>query len=1543
MYASAEFERLAHLGDSWDLLPATLLPTWIRTARTETGNYATDNLLQVEGLSYLGLSMREAPRTLQRAQETAIDPAAAWESRLAAFAESAGLDPADRPVGENWIYLEFAGGEPIYETSDDGALGPYGAWTTLDERIVASALGMSLLEQATGAERLLSSDRALDRYVGLVLAEAMANKILALDEMQTAAETDGVLFVPHIQSVADDRSLVIEDAASVLFDRASLIWGLASFVQLAQTHTDAWSSGEPGLRAYLQARAGMLLSKELAAVGTLHVDAEEHLLEIDSADRLASTADLALLLCALEAARDLVTPQDAERIDDLSNVTATDLVSRQLNGRFLEPGVDRSLAFLGLETQVAGVRGLLAANALEADPNLVILAQEAFDVLNDQLWIDTVGNGLYAAYHFDGDLGYCYTPFEVGLTVGALRELALVSDLDREGEVLARLAGFLRSVVDDAALQLSNAIPFGAEIGVGTGAGTISALRYQAEEGLPAPVLQQRLCLEIPDDGAACAGRRARVDEPWYQTDISMYAAYVVQDRLPEVEDYADANLTAVILHATLGLGLDDLPTLPDEPIETLDTTGFDLVAVPFAAGSPRLAGPETLAWSEATFDARITASALGMTLLRESQELRQLLDRTGDPEAHLLTAHLAETASAKLQVLEDLIHEAPDGTRYIPSATAASADGWIVSEESATLFGQLSLAFGLAEIHDLLTDPRSPIILSDDKLRVESLLDLVLATMERVLLDPSLDVLVDRAEPAGDGWMRSEAVTTSLLGLAAASLEQVATTSSLPQSLRDRAMTLLATEISFLQESLWRSPGVYGGTWSSMLDDDEEACLVDTLLGQVGALRALLVGHALLDLDEIWIEEARRAIEARFWDGDLQLYRGIVDASAAWCVTPLEFGLTVAALDRAAQLTAATDIEAASQSQGRLRRHTDRILDVLWLQLPASGTLGVTGAGVRVDEEGSVAGTATDRFAPVFDREVCLRPPLGGDGTAWAELGDLVRYTITADNETDEPFANLLLQDTLPPETAYVSSDPSSSHSAGVVSWTFDRFEPGESRTWSLIAQIDDSATTDPLVNCARLTYTNLAGESQPPREACADVSLGSGTGTGGAGPETSDVSYRTDEAMRLAAILINLADLAALDWSAAPLAEALSAANLGLLLQASDLGIPRREAPGLVGDRERSLAEALTALAREAGFPFYPSTGPRILVPFESGTPVLVDGAGFVERSAIITPAALGQTLACEAAFLKNATEDRLTALLRSTVDFLAENQIAWLGSAMRSTEAGDLYLPHGTAANIEDDGVRLSVIDTGTTIYDQASLLLGLVHTVGLESLDVGTRQLSQELASATLARLATHEADGAWTPSLPAQEEVARWSDLAVAALACERASEVLVRDRGVALDLLDSMADAARSQDSTFDAIEEAGRITVLLVAGRALGEPSLSDQGIDAWRTLRTAAYDATLGRLVFSTSVRRGLAYTPEELAVAFEMLFEVALAFPGERSSALAAAADLVVWDTTPQGPSDATVQLTDPAGFWQDHLVAACSGIAPVFGQSFGRSPF
>jgi len=132
-------------------------------------------------------------------------------------------------------------------------------------------------------------------------------------------------------------------------------------------------------------------------------------------------------------------------------------------------------------------------------------------------------------------------------------------------------------------------------------------------------------------------------------------------------------------------------------------------------------------------------------------------------------------------------------------------------------------------------------------------------------------------------------------------------------------------------------------------------------------------------------------------------------------------------------------------------------------------------------------------------------------------------------------------------------------------------------------------------------------------------------------------------------------------------------------------------------------------------------------------------------------------------------------------------------------------------------------------------------------------------------------------------------------------------------------------------------------MTIILVTGRTLDEPSLSDQGIAAWRTLRAAAYDATLDRLVFTTSARRGLAYTPEELAVLFEMLFEIALAFPGERSSALAAATDLVVWDTTPRGPSDASVQLADPTRFWQDHLVAACSGVAPVFGQLFGRLPF
>ena len=1548
MYAAAEFELLGAVSGGSSLLPEMLLPTWLRTVQAESADYARDNLLQVNALSRIGLTLSDGLRIRQHADALSRSPIEALEDRLAALARRAGLDPDDRPAGESWIVLEFAGGEPVYTSSPGaatasvGILGPYGNWTIVDEEIVSSALGMGLVKQAMEASSLLQSGRPLDRYVGLVLAEAMANKVLALHGDLTIRENVIVPYVPHVH-IVDSDGLVVEDDASYLLDQLSLLWGLAEFVRFIQENPDAWSPEEPGLRAYLHARASQLIGEILTAIETRHLAMSGTYLDI-AADALAedgraSTVDVGLLLVALDATAEVVSPFDAGRVHHLAAVATEDLLSREEDGRFLAPEVDRELNLWALAQQMAGIRGLLIASEFGERDDLVTIAQSAFDVLEERLWIDNSGGGLYAAYLFEGATTACYTPLEIGLATGALRELAARSDEARSAHVLSRLSAFVRSIVDTAALQLSNAVPFGAELTVGSGRGTIGPLRYETGEAL-APVLQQRLCLEVPDGASPCTGRNARTDDPWYQTDISMYAAYVLQDRMPQIEDYADANLFAVVLHSNLGVGFDDIPNLSETLSATLLGTGLSPIAVPYAAGSPRLDDEASLDWNPTTFDDRILASAVGMTLLREAQELGQLLGHLDDPKADLQASILLHAILQKLVALQDLVTSGPDGVDYVPHAARFAPERpseWTVVDARSTLFDQLALLYGLSVTHELLADPRvtervDAVSFSETSWSsvAEALLSNVLTTLERVHLDTVERVLVDEASPETGSWVLGGRVATGTLGLAASALEETIAALSVPAETRNRAMTLLTNEVGFLQRQLWEEPGVYHESWTAAASTGDEACEPDTLLGQLGALRALIAAHDVLALDPVWVTESLGAIEARFWDGDLLLYPSQLK-TLAWCVTPLDLGMTVDTIDRAADLL---DDEARAQTRDRLARHVDRILDALWLQLPSSSAL--TSALDSSEDPNQY------QFAPVFDRSVCLRPRFAEDGERRAEPGDLIRYTVTAENATDEMFANLLLEDRLPEGVSLVSADPVGVVSDGTVAWLFDRFEPAEALTWSLTARVDEStALGQSLVNCVTLTYTNLAGIEQPSREACAETVIQTATEAYESILERATVSYQTDEAMRLATILEELARLGANDWTASSAAHDVSVANLGILLGESGLGLSLRYAPAVPTseNRETSLAESLSTFAELSDLPSAPRFGAPVFLPFATGTPILESGKGFIEGTDSVTPAALGHTLAREAVYLDDASDDhRLDAYLRQIVTFVAANQIEWLTTAMRPTESGGRYLPRSIRTSIVNGELGFSSVDEGTTVYGQASLLLGLTGIAQTTFLDEETRQLAQEFASQTLTRLALHRSEEGWTRALPAADgEKAVWIDLVVVAAALESAGDVLSRDRKRVLDLLSSVAEEALAQGEAIDPIEEAGRIVALLGAARALGEPRFSEEARDAWHTLRDAVFDPTLQRLVFSAGIRHGLTYTPEEAAVVFGMLHEVALSFPEERRGVYATATQILEQDILA-----ARVQLADAAELWQAHLSVDCHGLAPVFGRYIGELP-
>jgi len=1552
MYAAAEFELLSQVPDAASLIPESLLPTWIRTVRSETADYALDNLLQVDALSSIGIGLSHGPLIEEWANNKGISEIQALEERLSELATRAGVSNTTLPLANQWIFLEYEGGEPIYQTSRDGLLGPTGSWTITDQDIIASALGMGLVKQAMEIETLLASASAIDRYLGWVLVDVLSNKILALEAGLTIRLDGSLATIPHAtQWDPESHSYTVTDRASTLFDQLSLVWGLSQTAALIKSVDNAWTEEEAGLRSRVSQSVANTLHEALLAIDVLHVTENDKWLGRtipgEPSTGSASTLDLGLLLVAFEATRDIVTEDDLPRLDRLRRLAVEALIDRQDNdGWFSAAETANEANAWALLPQLAGIRGVLAGSDLVA--NALDVAQEAFDVLDSRLWVDTIGAGVYASYGTLEDRTYCYTPLEIGLATGALRELALQSADERRALILTRMSGFVRTIVDDAALQLSNASPANTSFASGSGTGTVAPISTDGFSGSLAPVLQQRLCLDDENPGdAPCSGWSVVERDPWYQTDISMFASFVVQHRVPTIEDYSDSDLNAVALHSGLGIPFSSIAALRSAverySLETNVSTAaqaFDPIAIPYAAGSPETT-KEALAWNPGTFDTRIVASAQGMTLLREAQEARQLLDRVKkESHEHLQERLLLSSILQKLVVLQQLQLTGPSNVSYIPHAAAwneTALESWTLLDRRSTTFDQLSLLFGLSEAYALLTDPRiqsiteaQPFPTTDWGSIILGLVEDVMYTLEVAHFDAVANVLVDEANPALNEWIRGNSVSVVNLGLAASAFEHVLASFGDNSDIGQRALILLSAEVSFLQATLVDARGGFDEVWP-MNPDVAPECDHQTLAGQTAALRALQAAQRWLGTDEEIVYRAFRTLDARFWDPSLFVYR-TQSSLFEWCVTPLEFALTVDALSRMVDQLSGAE---RSQLETRIRSHIDRILDGVPLHL--SGNMAfVQGTSI-----------ATDRaLAPVFDARVCFQSPVLAQGANWAEPGDTIRYTVSAENITEETFYNLVLEDLLPDGVTTLATEPVGERNDPLIRWEFDDLLPSEERTWQILARInDDVPIGEVLQNCATLTYENAAGEQQPPREACADETIQSPQAGLARVLDDVEATYETDEAMHLATALEALACIPESDWQNAALAHELADENLGILLGESGLGVPLRFAPQLptTDSRQSSLEDTLNSFALSVGLPEIPSFGPAIFLPYESGIPIVSDGFGFPATSALITPADLGWTLAREAQYAVSCTriDDPLHRYLADWIRFTINNQLSWIATSTISSQSGSPYLPQALRATIAGAEISYGVSDTRSTVYDQASLLIGLLTAAQPGVLESRGQRLAEQLATETFEQLIRHwnPEDRAFIEPLETESplSIVRWYDHGIAAQALSLSRTRLPRKRNTADDILEAMAETALAQGAEVQAIEEAGRLLTLLLAGDALNKDRYRITALSGWEAIVSRTYESGIDGYILSPQARRGWGHTPGQLGIVFDLLAAIA-SHPAEQAHALRVANDLLLTNVIAD-----RVQLVSPTEAWNVHTQFRCSGIAPVFGQHRGILPF
>jgi uncharacterized repeat protein (TIGR01451 family) len=970
MYASWEFLQLAETADLLALDSETLLPTWTRDFAVDGVDVATGNLLQIHAGSGLGLPLSQAPRIVDRGLEETLNR----------FADLAGLGSGDRPENEQWIAIEYAAGDPRFRTRDDD-LWPGGSWTEIDDSIDPSALGMSLLHQVRQIDRLTASSVPLDRYVGLVLSEIVAIKLIVFDEilaLETPSEVGRAVVSEY--RATDGEPWQIEPISTdyALFDHVSVLLGLAEFIPLAGS-----PEGEDLFSVSDLARAEQLLADLLEGTKALfHSDSGVLGTWTPSGGDPASIRDAGLLLLSLVRTADIGNPTTAATASKWVLELSDWLLAQQdASGGFPERTSRTGLQdTFTLADQSAAVLGLLAAFERTADRRTLEAAQRTIGFMNESLWDDLYG--VYARSIRAGELAYCYRPLEVGLVIGAARRLLQVTESDVGTDAFARASRFFRAIVRDAGLHLENAQAVGTYGSFsGSGFGEIAPLQWgDAPRGV-APVLQSNLCIEARPATGPCCGIQV-ASEPWFQTDIAMFASYELQRSSLGQEDAADATLSNVVLHTGLGVPDEMGPwfveqattqRMPSERFTSdrweqyVSSSGLDPARTPeispivleFVSGSPRRPAAESLAWDDTTFFRRIEGAAIGMTLLREAQEAAQLLStHRGDlygqtPAEGFYGLLLAGAIQNKITFLTDVVDTmlAQGGEAYVPHAVRLLVENggirYEVLDGSSRLFDLTALLLGLREAGAFLRDPAFARLVGDGFVDAEAardvdrLLGVVLEAIERRHLATGPDAFYERAEPLGGTWERAEPASLSTLGLLASALGTVPSESN----------------IAVLQGIVFEAVRAF-----------DPISAGSPLIDEFGLIGGLLAAHAMSARPED-LDGAQQAFDRSVNTFPITAPNGCggtegVPVSTAFrsgCATPLDLGLAIRVLE---DLASRSSDDRARGIRSWLKSFVNFVSDELRLVLPEIDW--------RTPIEAGTTGPDRTAYAPVLARETC-------------------------------------------------------------------------------------------------------------------------------------------------------------------------------------------------------------------------------------------------------------------------------------------------------------------------------------------------------------------------------------------------------------------------------------------------------------------------------------------------------------------------------------------------------------------------------------------
>lgn len=370
----------------------------------------------------------------------------------------------------------------------------------MDVTIDTGAIGQTLMKQVLWSEYFFQGIHHDGKYLGNNAEEGYRGAMLTLMEVSTMLmlkaamlyngeelrgvnpvgynPSQGLWYFPHqywprLRFAGDLpprlEELKVKDPSSQLFDQASLLWGLAEYYYYSDpTVPDNWdkvfgtnppydgSIMEQKYTLLAHGLANMVL-KNLAAMHTR----EDGLLvsEWQPKTKVGTTVSLQDLGMAMVA---LANYHRRMHVDPESQALAANLLKHQADfivdtlqqaDGSLPDGYDfaRRTA-LGdnptLLAQAFGVRGLLEAYKQLWDERYLAAAKKAYAFMNTALWDEAVG--VYRSVV--GAERTIYTPLNLGATLGALREVILVTE---DGQELQRYKRFWVQGVNSSGIQQS--------------------------------------------------------------------------------------------------------------------------------------------------------------------------------------------------------------------------------------------------------------------------------------------------------------------------------------------------------------------------------------------------------------------------------------------------------------------------------------------------------------------------------------------------------------------------------------------------------------------------------------------------------------------------------------------------------------------------------------------------------------------------------------------------------------------------------------------------------------------------------------------------------------------------------------------------------------------------------------------------------------------------------------------------------------------------------------------------------------------------------